>query len=222
MQSAVPHVLATLERTHDPANVARAVAAARAAGLQVSVDLIYGTPGESLRGLARPASTPPSPSSPTTSRPTPWSSRRAPSSPRQVRRGRGARARGRRRGRQVRARRRACSPAAGYGWYEVSNWARSDEAPLPPQRGLLGRRQLVGRRARARTATSAACGGGTSSTPARMPPGSAAGRVAGRRAARRSTDEQRYDERVLLGDPAASTGCPSTSCERRAGPRWPA
>ncbi|WP_068396308.1 radical SAM family heme chaperone HemW [Kribbia dieselivorans] len=48
MQSAVPHVLTTLERTHDPANVARAVDAARAAGLQVSLDLIYGTPGESL------------------------------------------------------------------------------------------------------------------------------------------------------------------------------
>jgi oxygen-independent coproporphyrinogen-3 oxidase len=47
MQSAVPHVLATLERTHDPANVARAVEATRAAGLQVSLDLIYGTPGES-------------------------------------------------------------------------------------------------------------------------------------------------------------------------------
>jgi oxygen-independent coproporphyrinogen-3 oxidase len=48
MQSAVPHVLATLERTHDPASVQRAVRAVRAAGLQVSVDLIYGTPGESL------------------------------------------------------------------------------------------------------------------------------------------------------------------------------
>lgn len=48
MQSSVPHVLATLDRTHDPANVARAVAAARAAGLAVSLDLIYGTPGESL------------------------------------------------------------------------------------------------------------------------------------------------------------------------------
>jgi oxygen-independent coproporphyrinogen-3 oxidase len=48
MQSAVPHVLATLERTHDPVNVAAAVEAARAAGLKVSVDLIYGTPGESL------------------------------------------------------------------------------------------------------------------------------------------------------------------------------
>jgi putative oxygen-independent coproporphyrinogen III oxidase len=48
MQSAVPAVLATLDRTHDPARVATAVAAARAAGLDVSVDLIYGTPGESL------------------------------------------------------------------------------------------------------------------------------------------------------------------------------
>jgi oxygen-independent coproporphyrinogen-3 oxidase len=44
----VPHVLATLERTHRPENVARAVGAARAAGIdQVSLDLIYGTPGES-------------------------------------------------------------------------------------------------------------------------------------------------------------------------------
>ncbi|MBN9177122.1 MAG: coproporphyrinogen III oxidase [Microbacterium sp.] len=48
MQSAVPHVLAALDRTHDPAGVATAVAAARAAGLDVSVDLIYGAPGESL------------------------------------------------------------------------------------------------------------------------------------------------------------------------------
>jgi putative oxygen-independent coproporphyrinogen III oxidase len=48
MQSAVPHVLATLERTHDPDNVATSVDAARAAGLKASIDLIYGTPGESL------------------------------------------------------------------------------------------------------------------------------------------------------------------------------
>ena len=48
MQSAVPHVLAALDRSHDPANVATAVAAARGAGLDVSVDLIYGAPGESL------------------------------------------------------------------------------------------------------------------------------------------------------------------------------
>jgi oxygen-independent coproporphyrinogen-3 oxidase len=48
MQSAVPHVLATLDRTHDPERVPRAVRWARAAGLEVSLDLIYGTPGESL------------------------------------------------------------------------------------------------------------------------------------------------------------------------------
>ncbi len=48
MQSAVPHVLSALDRTHDPARVPQAVAWARAAGLSVSLDLIYGTPGESL------------------------------------------------------------------------------------------------------------------------------------------------------------------------------
>ncbi|GAA3510858.1 radical SAM family heme chaperone HemW [Aeromicrobium panaciterrae] len=49
VQSAVPHVLATLDRTHDPANVPQAVKWAREAGFdQLSVDLIYGTPGESM------------------------------------------------------------------------------------------------------------------------------------------------------------------------------
>ena len=47
MQSAVPHVLAVLDRTHDPRRVPDVVAAARSAGFdQVSLDLIYGTPGE--------------------------------------------------------------------------------------------------------------------------------------------------------------------------------
>ncbi|MGI6878092.1 radical SAM family heme chaperone HemW [Microbacterium sp. gxy059] len=48
MQSAVPHVLAALDRTHAPENVGQAVQAARSAGLDVSVDLIYGAPGEGL------------------------------------------------------------------------------------------------------------------------------------------------------------------------------
>ncbi|MGB5953328.1 MAG: radical SAM family heme chaperone HemW [Ornithinimicrobium sp.] len=48
MQSAVPHVLATLDRTHRPDHVPAALAAVKAAGMQVSLDLIYGTPGESL------------------------------------------------------------------------------------------------------------------------------------------------------------------------------
>ncbi len=47
VQSFVPHVLATLERTHSPEMIAPAVRWAQQAGLQVSVDLIYGTPGES-------------------------------------------------------------------------------------------------------------------------------------------------------------------------------
>lgn len=48
MQSTAPHVLATLDRTHTPANVEKAITAARGAGLATSVDLIYGTPGESI------------------------------------------------------------------------------------------------------------------------------------------------------------------------------
>lgn len=48
VQSAVPKVLAVLDRTHDPLRVPGVVEAARAAGFdQVSLDLIYGTPGES-------------------------------------------------------------------------------------------------------------------------------------------------------------------------------
>jgi len=46
MQSAVPRVLATLERTHDPERIPLVTAWARDAGLDVSLDLIYGTPGE--------------------------------------------------------------------------------------------------------------------------------------------------------------------------------
>jgi oxygen-independent coproporphyrinogen-3 oxidase len=48
MQSATPHVLATLERRHTPGRATEAVGEARAAGFDsVSLDLIYGTPGES-------------------------------------------------------------------------------------------------------------------------------------------------------------------------------
>ncbi|HUR13992.1 MAG TPA: radical SAM family heme chaperone HemW [Mycobacteriales bacterium] len=48
MQSAVPHVLQALDRSHTPGRPQEAVAEARAAGFaQVSLDLIYGAPGES-------------------------------------------------------------------------------------------------------------------------------------------------------------------------------
>ena len=47
MQSAAPHVLATLDRRHTPGRAAEAAREAREAGFEhVSLDLIYGTPGE--------------------------------------------------------------------------------------------------------------------------------------------------------------------------------
>lgn len=48
MQSAVRSVLQTLERTHNPENLPIVVEAAKRAGLATSVDLIYGAPGESF------------------------------------------------------------------------------------------------------------------------------------------------------------------------------
>jgi putative oxygen-independent coproporphyrinogen III oxidase len=47
MQSAAPHVLAVLDRRHTPGRPAAVVGEARAAGFdRISLDLIYGTPGE--------------------------------------------------------------------------------------------------------------------------------------------------------------------------------
>lgn len=48
MQSAVPRVLAALDRTHNPKNVRQVVGWAKDAGMQVSLDLIYGAPGETI------------------------------------------------------------------------------------------------------------------------------------------------------------------------------
>ena len=49
MQSAVPHVLSTLDRTHNPQNLPQVTQWASEVGFKdISVDLIYGTPGESL------------------------------------------------------------------------------------------------------------------------------------------------------------------------------
>ncbi len=123
MQSAVPHVLAALDRTHDPANIATAVAAARNAGLAVSLDLIYGAPGESLEDWRTSLETA------TALAPDHVSAyalivEEGTKLERQIRRG------------------EVAAPdddlqadmyeladellaAAGYGWYEVSNWATS-------------------------------------------------------------------------------------------------
>jgi oxygen-independent coproporphyrinogen-3 oxidase len=48
MQSAVPDVLKTLERTHNPENVAIALEIAKSLGFRTSLDLIFGAPGETL------------------------------------------------------------------------------------------------------------------------------------------------------------------------------
>jgi len=49
MQSAVSHVLQVLDRTHNPANIEKVVSWAREAGFdEISLDLIYGTPGETM------------------------------------------------------------------------------------------------------------------------------------------------------------------------------
>jgi oxygen-independent coproporphyrinogen-3 oxidase len=54
VQSMLPHVLRALGRSHDPDNVRRAVALARAAGFQTcNLDLIYGGAGESLADWER-------------------------------------------------------------------------------------------------------------------------------------------------------------------------
>lgn len=54
MQSVAPGVLATLDRVHSPGRAVAAAAEALAAGFEhVNLDLIYGTPGESDDDLAR-------------------------------------------------------------------------------------------------------------------------------------------------------------------------
>ena len=54
MQSAAPHVLATLDRVHSPGRAPAAAREARAAGFEhINIDLIYGTPGESDDDLRR-------------------------------------------------------------------------------------------------------------------------------------------------------------------------
>lgn len=124
MQSAVPHVLRTLERTHDPARIPLVVEWARAAGLQVSLDLIYGTPGESLddwrRSLELALAQQPDHLSAYALIVEPGTKLA-----RQIARGEVAEPDD-----EVQADQYELADellaSAGYGWYEVSNWARDD------------------------------------------------------------------------------------------------
>ena len=78
MQSAVPHVLATLDRVHTPGRALELVGLARQAGFgQISLDLIYGSPASGRR-IGRPVWTRSLPQIPIMSLPTLWSSSPAP------------------------------------------------------------------------------------------------------------------------------------------------
>lgn len=123
MQSAVPHVLRTLDRTHDPENVARAISWAKDAGLATSLDLIYGTPGESLDDWRESVDTAialvPDHLSAYALVIEPGTRMGA-----QLRRGEVAPVDGDVQAEMYEAA-DASFAAAGYSWYEVSNWART-------------------------------------------------------------------------------------------------
>ncbi|MCU1585368.1 MAG: coproporphyrinogen oxidase [Microbacteriaceae bacterium] len=127
MQSAVPSVLATLERTHDPERVPLVVEWARAAGLDVSLDLIYGTPGESLdqwrRSLEHAIAQAPDHLS-AYSLIVEDGTKLA----RQIRRGEVAQPDEDLQADMYELADELLS-AAGYEWYEVSNWARGSDGP---------------------------------------------------------------------------------------------
>jgi putative oxygen-independent coproporphyrinogen III oxidase len=128
MQSAVPHVLATLERTHDPERIPHVVRWARDAGLDVSLDLIYGTPGESLDDWRT------SLEQATAQAPDHLSAyalivEDGTKLARQIRRGEVAEPDD-----DLAADMYELADEllenAGYNWYEVSNWARGSDAPV--------------------------------------------------------------------------------------------
>jgi len=124
MQSAVPRVLKTLDRTHDPERVPLVVEWARSAGLDVSVDLIYGAPGESLSDWKI------SVASALACQPDHLSAYALTVEPgtklaRQIRVGEVGAVDGDTQADMYELL-DATMTAAGYSWYEVSNWARDD------------------------------------------------------------------------------------------------
>ena len=134
MESAVSHVLASLERRHTPGRVAATVAAARDAGFEhVSVDLIYGAPGETdedwAASLQAALALAPDHVSAYALGVEPGTRLHA-----RVRRGEVAVACDDAMARRYRMADRALGDA-GLGWYELSNWA---VAPASRSRHNLG------------------------------------------------------------------------------------
>jgi oxygen-independent coproporphyrinogen-3 oxidase len=127
MQSSAPHVLAVLERRHTPGRALAAVAEARQAGFDhVNLDLIYGTPGEragdfaaSLAAAVAAGVDHVSAYALIVEDGTALAAR--------VRRGELAEPDDDVAAERYLAAEQALS-AAGFGWYEVSNWARSAAA----------------------------------------------------------------------------------------------
>lgn len=127
MQSAAEHVLRVLDRSHSPGRAEQCVAWARAAGFaHVSLDLIYGTPGESAQDWER------SVRAAICAEPDHISAyalivEDGTKLAAQVRRGELARPDD-----DVMAGRYLAAEemfaAAGFGWYEISNWAAGPEA----------------------------------------------------------------------------------------------
>ncbi|MEW1952979.1 radical SAM family heme chaperone HemW [Terrabacter sp. NPDC080008] len=195
MQSAVPHVLRTLERTHDPDNVARAVSAAKAEGLQVSVDLIYGTPGESLddwrRSLETAIALEPDHVSAYALVVEEGTKLAA-----QVRRGLVAAPEDDDEADKYELADELLT-AAGFGWYEVSNWARSEQTRCRHNVAYWSGTNWWGVGPGAHSHV-----GGVRWWNVKHPSAYAARLASGTSPAQAReslTDEQRYDERVLLG-----------------------
>ena len=195
MQSAVPHVLRTLERTHDPDNVERAVSAAKAEGLQVSVDLIYGTPGESLedwrRSLEAAVALEPDHVSAYALVVEEGTKLAA-----QVRRGLVVPPEDDDEADKYELADEVLT-GAGYGWYEVSNWARSETARCRHNIAYWAGTNWWGVGPGAHSHV-----GGVRWWNVKHPSAYAARLASGQSPAQAReslTDEQRYDERVLLG-----------------------
>ena len=158
MQSVRPHVLAVLDRVHTPGAPARRVAEARAVGFEhVSLDLIYGTPGESdddwRASLDAAIAAEPDHIS-AYSLIVEDGTRLA---------GRVARGELPRPDDDVLADRYLIADemltAAGFGWYEVSNWAKPGGSAGTTWR--IGAASIGGASGLAPTVTSGECAGGT-------------------------------------------------------------
>ena len=205
MQSARQHVLQVLDRTHTPGRPEACVAEARAAGFEhVNLDLIYGTPGESdddwRASLDAAVGAGPDHVSAYA-----LIVEEGTQLARRIRRGEVPMTDD-----DVHADRYLIADevlaAAGFSWYEVSNWATTRGRAAASTTSCTGAARTGGARAPARTATSAGCAGGTSSTPARTPrrsPG-AARPGAGREVL---AAEDRRVERILL-ELRLREGCP--------------